>query len=377
MLTTEGSFGADGEFTPVRMTVPISRSTGGTGGTGGSGFGAIPAMAVVEREVDWLVPNVIPLGMVSALIGEEGVGKGLFTCRLIAQVTTGASPKDVLLIAGEDDHSMMLRPRLRAAGADLSRVHFFTRKGAPGMPYLPEELSELRDLAGSLGVSLIVIDPWLSVVSPKKKVRDSQEARQVFDELALVVKELGVGCLLVGHTNRSESGSARNRYGGSIVIRQVARLSLMAIPDPSGPDSVVIGVDKSNISVVGPATRYVKSCAEGAWFLGVHPDQYGRTIPQHLVDAERFDRRGDRRRSEHEGPVRELLENQGWVSRQQILDIYLASGSTPSAADKAIERWTSASDPFLVWLEKGRYGPANTSLPPKPPASPETGEATA
>jgi len=371
MFTTAGSFDADGALTPIPISVPVSESAGGKGG---SDFGAIPAIAIVEREVDWLVPNAIPLGMISALIGEEGVGKGLFTCLLIAQVTTGESPGDVLLIAGEDDHSMMLRPRLRAAGADLTRVHFFTRKGAPGMPSLPEELAELQDLARGLKVSLIVIDPWLSVISAKKRVRDSQEARQVFDDLALVVKALGIGCLLVGHTNRSESGSARNRYGGSIVIRQVARFTSMAIPDPSDPQSVIIGVDKSNISAIEPATRYLKSCADGAWFLGVHSDQYGRTIPQHLGDLEQFDRRGDRRRSKHEAPVRALLNTHGSVSRQEIVEIFEASGSSASMADKAIERWTTGSDPLMVWLARGRYGPAGPSLPPEPPAPTTSGE---
>ena len=365
MLTTEGSFGADGEFTPVRTTAPISRSAGGTGG---SGFGSIPAIALVEREVDWLVPNLIPRGMISALIGEEGVGKGLFTCLLMAQTTSGDFPRDVLLIAGEDDHSMMLRPRLRAAGADLSRVHFFTRKGAPGMPHLPEELDELRDLARSLMVGLIVIDPWLSVVSPKKKVRDSQEARQVFDELALVVKELGVGCLLVGHTNRSESGAARNRYGGSIAIRQVARICLMALPDPAGPDTVIIGVDKSNISSLGVATRYLKAPIDGAWYVTVHPDQYGLTISQHVADADLRDRRGDRRRTEHREAVERLLAEQGWVSRRQVVDIYLAAGSSQDAADKALSRWATGCDAFLTSLGQGRYGPLDLHVPPVRPA---------
>ena len=349
------------------MVRPVSTSTGGAGGRT---FGSIPAAGIMGAQVDWLIPDLIPVGMLTALIGEEGIGKGLFACHLIAQVTTGSSPQNVLLISGEDDWCGMLRPRLKAAGADLNRVHLFMLQGAPGMPYIPEELEELRSLVRSLRAAFIVIDPWLSVVSPKKKVRDTQDARQVFDELALFVKQEGLACLLVGHTNRSESVSSRNRYGGSIAIRQVARICLMALPDPAGPDTVIIGVDTSNISSLGPATRYLKASTDGAWHVTVHPDQYGLTISEHVAHTDLRDRRGDRRRTEHREAVERLLAEQGWVSRRQVIDIYLAAESTQDAADKALSRWATGSDAFLTSLGQGRYGPLDLHVPPGPPVLP-------
>lgn len=349
----------------ANMVRPVSTSTGGAGGRI---FGSIPAAGIIDTQVDWLIPEVIPVGMLTALIGEEGIGKGLFACHLIAQVTTGSSPHNVLLISGEDDWSAMLRPRLKAAGADLDRVHLFTLQGSPGMPHIPEELEKLRSLVHTSRTKFVVIDPWLSVVSPRKKIRDTQDARQVFDELALFVKEEGLACLLVGHTNRNESASTRNRYGASIAIRQVARICLMALPDPAGPDTVIIGVDKSNISSLGPATRYLKASFDGAWHVSVHPDQYGLTISQHVADAELRDRRGDRRHTEHREVVDRLLAEQGWVSRRQVMDIYLASGSSQDAADKALSRWTTGTDAFLTSLGQGRYGPLDLHIPPVPPA---------
>jgi len=353
----------------LKMVGNLKRSESeSAGGRGGRSFGSIRAAGIVDRQVNWVIPDLVPVGMVSALIGEEGIGKGLFSCYLIAQVTTGPSPQEVLLISGEDDWAGMLRPRLKAAGADLNRVHLFTLQGGPGVPHIPEELEELRSLVRMLRVKFVVIDPWLSVVSPKKKVRDTQDARQVFDELALFVKEELIACLLVGHTNRSESVSSRNRYGGSIAIRQVARICLMAVPDPAGPDGVIIGVDKSNISSLGEATRFLKASVDGAWYVSIHPDQYGMTIAQHVAAVDLSSPRSDRRRSEHREAVNHLLDQQGWVSRAQVVSVYLEAGSTQDAADKALARWVSGSDAFLTSLGQGRYVRTDQYLPPVPPA---------
>lgn len=324
--------------------------------------------------MDWLVPDLIPLGMLSILIGEEGIGKGLFSCLLISQVTTGDSPQDVLLMSGEDDPARMLRPRLGAAGADLDRVHFFTRGGSSGVPCLPEELDQLRTLTRDLRAKFIIGDPWMSMISPRKQVKDTQQARQVFDPLNAFAKEEQVAVLLVGHTNRGDPASARNRYGGSVAVRQVSRHCLMAVPDPAGPDGVIIGVEKSNIASIEAATRYVKTCSSAGWHLVPHPDQYRMTISQHLQEQEARDRYGDRRRTQHKDAIQQELDREGVVSRRFVVEAYQASGSTESAADKALDRWTTGPSPFLTPLGSGLYGPSPSrgNEPPVPPAFSDT-----
>ena len=53
----------------------------------GSGFQLMSA--VKAKEVEWVVPNLIPKGEVSILGGDGGVGKGLYIAQLVSYVTAG------------------------------------------------------------------------------------------------------------------------------------------------------------------------------------------------------------------------------------------------------------------------------------------------
>jgi RecA-family ATPase len=75
-----------------------------------------------------LAPGYLAAGKVNLLVGDEGIGKSLWTIRAIASITTGkpwgpftiaSEPADVILIATEDGWADTIRPRLEVAEADL------------------------------------------------------------------------------------------------------------------------------------------------------------------------------------------------------------------------------------------------------------------
>jgi AAA domain len=86
--------------------------------------------------VDWLWEPYLPLGMTVSLEGDPGTGKSTLTANLAAYVTTGRpfpgeggpkrEPRNVLFLQCEDDLAAICRPRLDAAGADVSRVYVLT-----------------------------------------------------------------------------------------------------------------------------------------------------------------------------------------------------------------------------------------------------------
>lgn len=116
----------------------------------GSGFQLMSA--VKAKEVEWVVPNLIPKGEVSILGGDGGVGKGLYIAQLVSYVTAGktseffsespTSTGNVVIFSAEDQLDSVLRPRLEAAGADLNKVwavepgSYFEDVGE--MPYLDD-----------------------------------------------------------------------------------------------------------------------------------------------------------------------------------------------------------------------------------------------
>src|SRR5712691_8402562 len=96
----------------------------------------ISADEVEEREVEWLWKPYVALGKLCLLDGEPGTGKTLWATALAACVSQGytlpgqdgtltespGAPGMTLIVAAEDDISDTLKPRLRRAGADQSRV---------------------------------------------------------------------------------------------------------------------------------------------------------------------------------------------------------------------------------------------------------------
>jgi AAA domain len=90
---------------------------------------------VTVAPVRWLWPGRIPLGKLTILDGDPGLGKSLITLDLIARITTGRGmpdeldtvlrelawePHGAVLLSAEDGLGDTIAPRLLAAGADLS-----------------------------------------------------------------------------------------------------------------------------------------------------------------------------------------------------------------------------------------------------------------
>jgi hypothetical protein len=91
----------------------------------------IVRMADVAAEmVRWLWYPYIPLGKMTILEGDPGLGKSWLTCAIAAAVSCGRGlprtkpfePGNVLMLSAEDGLADTLRPRLDAVGADVSRV---------------------------------------------------------------------------------------------------------------------------------------------------------------------------------------------------------------------------------------------------------------
>src|ERR1044072_4974555 len=102
--------------------------------------------------IDWLWRERIPRGMITVVAGRPDQGKGLFACHIAAEVS--AEGMNVVDSAAEDSASLMTRPRLEAASADLSRVFL------PDDPImLPGQIEEMRQLIIRNDIALWIVDP--------------------------------------------------------------------------------------------------------------------------------------------------------------------------------------------------------------------------
>src|SRR5262249_20357670 len=94
-----------------------------------------------EQPIDWLWPGRLPAAKLTLIDGDPSQGKSLLTLDLASRLTTARpfpdgfappQPSSVVLVGSEDGIRDTVLPRLRAAGADLRRVHVFAGRACAG-----------------------------------------------------------------------------------------------------------------------------------------------------------------------------------------------------------------------------------------------------
>ena len=218
------------------------------------------AADIKPEHVEWLVDQSFPLGMLAVIGGQPGLGKSQISINLAAGVTTGknlpgtgafSNLGSVIILANEDDASRTIRPRLDAAGADISKVHIVegvAREGADvDMFQLDLDIADLRERALQIGdVKLIVIDPPSAYLGTKVDSYKDSDVRRVLMPLGTLAQETGAMILLIVHLNKRTDGGAQQRFSGSTAWTAAPRVGFMVAEDPLTKQRFMLPV-KNNI----------------------------------------------------------------------------------------------------------------------------------
>lgn len=235
--------------------------------------------SVHSQPVDWLWENFIPRGKITAIAGDPATGKSLITNDLAARVTTGVGfpdgsvailgPSNVLFLSAEDGVADTIKPRLEAAGADVSRVTVLDGVSGGGQPHdasfmLSEHMERLCDAIEVTGAKLVIIDPLNAHLGGVDAHRDA-DIRGVLKPLAALAERLGVAIVLVAHLNKSNGTKAMYRVMGSLGVVAAARLAFLVIRDPQDPKRRLMCMVKCNIAAEPPTLAYtITGVAVGA-----------------------------------------------------------------------------------------------------------------
>lgn len=204
-------------------------------------------MADVRAEpVRWLWPGRIALGKLTMIAGDPGLGKSFLTLDLAARVSIGAGwpdaphergePGGAVLLSAEDDIADTIRPRLDAAGADVSRIIALQAvrhgDGAARMFSLVTDLAALDDaIAQCAGCRLVVADPITAYLG-KTDSHKNADIRGLLAPLAELAARHGVAIVAVSHLNKSGAGPAMYRTMGSLAFVAAARAAWAVARDP-------------------------------------------------------------------------------------------------------------------------------------------------
>lgn len=228
------------------------------GGTAESGVQAPYANLKRFRDIKpeqlrWLWPNRIPLGMLTVLSGNPGIGKTFVVADLAARISTGSDfpdapnghgPGSVLFLNLEDHLSATQRPRLDAASADtnkvvtISSVSVANEDGSETTEFLSlETLPEaIRSAAEQLGdLRLVVVDPLAEVLAGVNG-NESGPVRQALRPLIQLAEELEIAIVLVHHNRKGTGSHSSERLSGSLQIGATVRTIWEFFLDPNNEE---------------------------------------------------------------------------------------------------------------------------------------------
>lgn len=223
---------------------------------------------VRPEHVEWLWPSRIPLGKLTILDGDPGLGKSTVSLDLAARVSRGLPmpgepdgrpPAGVVLLSAEDGLADTIRPRLDAAGADVSRIVALTAvydDGADRLPTLPADLDRLEAAIVAHEAELVVVDVLMAFLAGEVNAHRDQDVRGALAPLAAMAERTGTAILVLRHLNKSTGGPAVYRGGGSIGIVGAARSALVVGRDPDDEGRLILAVTKSNLAPLASSLAY-------------------------------------------------------------------------------------------------------------------------
>ena len=180
------------------------------------------------------------------------MGKSYASMAIAAQISAGGwvadqfptSPQTVIYLSAEDDQNVVLKPRARNSGADMTRILIPENR----IIFNDETLADLSELIHEHHAGLIVIDTIYSYFGYNRDTNSATSVRETLDALAEVAK--ATHCAILVITHKSKAGNA---VLGSTQFIGAARVVLSCEKNPDDETDRGVFVVKSNIGADGDA----------------------------------------------------------------------------------------------------------------------------
>lgn len=195
---------------------------------------------VKVEKLDWLWLGRIPMGKMTLLAGEGGVGKSLVSLDIAARVSAGLPWPDedymekdpgqtvvlgsVAILSTEDDIADTIAPRLLAMGANPDNVYLFRGIGEENdFINIADHRAQIEAfLSGIPDLKLVIFDPLTAFLGRTDSHRDA-EIRGLLAPFSALLAKYDVAGLMIIHLNKNKQAGASHRIMGSVGINNAAR----------------------------------------------------------------------------------------------------------------------------------------------------------
>jgi putative DNA primase/helicase len=235
------------------------------------------ADTIVTEHVEFLWKPWLPKKL-TICDGHPGQGKSTLSIEFAARTTTGGpwpdgtktDPASVLIVNVEDGAADTIKPRLEAAGADLTKVYIVDgivnvdeHGDDDPMAFSLRAIAETKATAASIGdVALIILDPLMALLPGDTNSYKDAEMRSLLRPWSTLADDLGACVLLVRHlTKGSQGGPALLRGQGSIAVIGAARcgIAVVAAPREDGAKddgSRILAMLKCNVAPIARSLNF-------------------------------------------------------------------------------------------------------------------------
>jgi hypothetical protein len=217
---------------------------------------------IAPETVDWLWYPYIPLGKLTILEGDPGVGKSWILLAIATAISLGRGlprvdvvPKGIVLIASaEDGKADTIRPRLNNMGADTSKIVIIDDPEARftlddlGCDMLEKFINEVKPL-------VLILDPLVAYINADIDISQANQMRHITKKLATLAEKYKVAIIALRHLTKGGSSKPIYRGLGSIDITAAARSVLMAGEDSDTGARGIVHI-KSNLAQKGNPIGY-------------------------------------------------------------------------------------------------------------------------
>jgi len=305
-------------------------------------------VAVVREQLEWLWPGRIPLGKLTLLAGDPGLGKSFVTLDMAARVSTGAAWPDtpilkqtaggVILLNAEDDLADTIAPRLDRLEADDTMIVAVEGISGPtgqrhfsfetDLPHLQKVLDDNPD------TRLVVIDP-IAAYCGKVDSHKNTEVRGLLAPLADLAGRRRVAIVAVTHLSKTGGNKAVYRAMGSLAFAAAARSVWAIVKDTADPQRRLFLPAKLNLARDPDGLAYRIADGRVEWETGMVKMHADDAFAAEAAEAARPGRRDSERREAAEW-LREQLAH-GPVLASEIIVRGKQAGFNKRTLQRAFE----------------------------------------
>ncbi|GLV27613.1 hypothetical protein TomTYG75_01400 [Sphingobium sp. TomTYG75] len=307
---------------------------------------------VQNKKAEFLLFPYLPQGALTIMDGDPGMGKSLVTAQLGAMVTKGSEFANgqrsgkgrVLYLSPEDEPDRILRPRLEAHGADVSKIRFMNA------PFLMDDfgIEVFRRELIAHPAALAIIDPLSAFIPSSVDIYRANESRGFMRPLAMLARDLNMSILVVRHMRKASAESAIQAGQGSMDFIASVRSGLVVMGHPADPETRVFAQSKANYSRKGPSITFE---VVGFDQDSVPKIQWNGEIPQtadQLVQS-------SKKPTALEGcaaMIKDMVTGEG-IKARDALDRLTAAGYSARTIDdaKVIANVKSGRGPGAMWRQ--------------------------